>query len=80
MTDFPKSLRRIAANVIQTTTGTIKQGIVVIEDGIVVQTYPFSEEEAMTEWITGTIILRLDNEGKYRARSEEHTSELQSQR
>lgn len=67
MTDFPKSLRRIAANVIQTTTGTIKQGIVVIEDGIVVQTYPFSEEEAMTEWITGTIILRFDNEGKYRA-------------
>ena len=67
MTDSPKSLRRIAANVIQTTTGTIEQGIVVIEDGIVVQTYPFSEEEAMPEWITGTIILRLDNEGKYRA-------------
>lgn len=67
MTDFPKSLRRIAANVIQTTTGTIKQGIVVIEDGIVVQTYPFSEEEAMTEWITGTITIRLDNEGKCRA-------------
>ena len=67
MTDSPKSLRRIAANVIQTTTGTIEQGIVVIEDGIVVQTYPFSEEEAMTEWITGTINLRLDNEGKYRA-------------
>jgi hypothetical protein len=67
MTDSPKSLRRIAANVIKTTTGTIEQGIVVIEDGIVVQTYPFSEEEAMTEWITGTITLRLDNEGKYMA-------------
>lgn len=67
MTDSPKSLRRIAANVIQTTTGTIEQGIVVIENGMVVQTYPFSEEEAMTEWITGTINLRLDNEGKYRA-------------
>lgn len=51
MIDSPKSLRRIAANVIQTTTGTIEQGVVVIEDGIVVQTYPFSEEEAMTEWI-----------------------------
>lgn len=67
MTDSPKSLRRIATNVIKTTTGTIEQGIVVIEDGIVVQSYPFDEEEAMTEWITGTIILRLDNEGKYRA-------------
>ena len=67
MTDSPKSLRRIAANVIKTTTGTIEQGIVVIEDGIVVQTYPFSEEEAMTEWITRTITIRLDNEGKYRA-------------
>ena len=40
MTDSPKSLRRIAANVIKTTTGTIEQGVVVIEDGIVVQTYP----------------------------------------
>jgi hypothetical protein len=67
MTDSPKSLRRIAANVIKTTTDTIEQGVVVIEDGMVVQTYPFSEEEAMTEWITGTINLRLDNEGKYRA-------------
>ena len=36
MTDSPKSLRRIAANVIKTTTGTIEQGVVVIEDGIVV--------------------------------------------
>lgn len=67
MTDSPKSLRRIATNVIKTTTGTIEQGIVVIEDGIVAQSYPFDEEEAMTEWITGTIILRFDNEGKYRA-------------
>ena len=67
MTDSPKSLRRIAANVIKTTTDTIEQGVVVIEDGIVVQSYPFSEEEAMTEWTTGTIILRLDDEGKYRA-------------
>ena len=67
MTDSPKSLRRIATNGIKTTTGTIEQGIVVIEDGIVVQSYPFDEEEAMTEWITGTIILRFDNEGKYRA-------------
>lgn len=67
MTDSPNSLRRIATNVIKTTTGTIEQGIVVIEDGIVVQSYPFDEEEAMTEWITGTIILRFDNEGKYRA-------------
>ena len=72
MTDSPKSLRRIAANVIKTTTGTIEQGIVVIEDGIVVQTYPFSEEEAMTEWITGTITIRLDDEGKYRADKGDH--------
>ena len=58
MTDSPKSLRRIAANVIKTTTGTIEQGVVVLKTGIVVQTYPFSEEEAMTEWITGTITIR----------------------
>ncbi len=67
MTDRKKLIRRIGANIIETEMGVIKQGIVVIEDGIVLETYPFTEEEPMTEWTTGTITIRLDNDGKPRA-------------
>ena len=67
MTDRKKSIRRIGTNIIETATGTIEQGIVVIEDGIVLDTYPFTEEEPMTEWTTGTITIRPDNDGKLRA-------------
>lgn len=67
MTDRKKSIRRIGANIIETAAGRIEQGIVVIEDGIVLETYPFTEEEPMTEWTTGTITIRLDNDGKSRA-------------
>lgn len=67
MTDSKKSIRRIGTNIIETAAGRIEQGIVVIEDGIVLKTYPFTEEEPMTEWTTGTITIRLDNDGKSRA-------------
>ena len=67
MTDRKKSIRRIGANIIETATGTIEQGIVVIEDGIVLDTYPFTEEEPMTEWTTGTITIRPENDSKLRA-------------
>ena len=67
MTDRKKSIRRIGANTIETSMGVIEQGIVVIEDGIVFKSYPFTEEEPMTEWTTGTITIRLDNDGKPRA-------------
>ena len=67
MTDSKKSRIRIGTNIIETAAGRIEQGIVVIEDGIVLETYPFTEEEPMTEWTTGTITIRLDNDGKSRA-------------
>ena len=67
MTDSKKSIRRIGTNIIETAAGRIEQGIIVIEDGIVLETYPFTEEEPMTEWTTGTITIRLDNDGKSRA-------------
>ena len=67
MTNRKISIRRIGANIIETATETIEQGIVVIEDGIVLDTYPFTEEEPMTEWTTGTITIRPDNDGKARA-------------
>lgn len=67
MTDRNKSIRRIGTNIIETATETIEQGIVVIEDGIVLDTYPFTEEEPMTEWTTGTITIQPDNDGKLRA-------------
>ena len=64
MTDRKKSIRRIGANIIETSMGVIEQGIVVIEDGIVLKFYPFTEEEPMTEWTTGTITIRLDSDGR----------------
>ena len=67
MNDKKKSIRRIGANIIETSEGTIEQGIVVIEDGIVLKACPFTEEEPMTEWTVGTITLRPDNDGKLRA-------------
>ena len=67
MTDRKKLIRRIGTNIIETATGRIEQGIVVIEDGIVLDTYPFTEEEPMTEWTKGTITIRPDNDGKPRA-------------
>lgn len=67
MTNRKKLIRRIGANIIETEMGVIEQGIVVIEDGIVLKSYPFTEEEPMTEWTIGTITIRLDNDGKPRA-------------
>ncbi len=40
MSDKKKSIRRIGANIIETFGGTIEQGIVIIEDGIVLKVYP----------------------------------------
>lgn len=60
-------IRRIGANIIETPERIIEQGIVVIEDGIVLDTYPFTDEEPMTEWTIGTISIRLDDNDKPRA-------------
>ena len=67
MSDKKKSIRRIGANIIETSGGTIEQGIVIIENGIVLKVYPFTEEEPMTEWTIGTITIRPDNDGNPRA-------------
>ena len=53
-------MRRIAANFIHTPNETIEQAIVVIEAGVVTEIYPFTHEEAMTEWMSGTIDVRKD--------------------
>lgn len=60
-------IRRIAANFIETVDGTIEQGIVVLQNRIVLDVYSFSMEEAMTEWCTGTIIIRPDFDGQLKA-------------
>lgn len=60
-------MRRIAANFIHTPNETIEQAIVVIEAGVVTEIYPFTHEEAMTEWMSGTIDVRKDSEGILRA-------------
>lgn len=60
-------MRRIAANFIHTTNETIEQAIIVIEAGIVTEIYPFTHEEAMTEWMSGAIEVRKDSDGTLRA-------------
>ncbi len=67
MSDRNQSIRRIAANIIETPTETIEQGIIVIQDGFVLKAYTFTEEEPMTEWTTGVLTIRPDNDGKLRA-------------
>lgn len=61
------TLRRIGAHIIELPEGLIEQGIVVIESGIVKMTFPFTEEQPMTEWVSGTITIRIDDKGKARA-------------
>lgn len=61
------TLRRIGAHIIELPEGLIEQGIVVIESGIVKMTSPFTEEQPMTEWVSGTITVRIDDKGKARA-------------
>ncbi|MGP1525443.1 hypothetical protein [Prevotella multiformis] len=68
MTEKKKTtIRRIGAHAIELPEGLIEQGIAVIEDGIVKMTFPFTAEQPMTEWLSGTITVRLDDEGKPRA-------------
>ncbi len=61
------TLRRIGAHIIELPERLIEQGIVVIESGIVKMTFPFTEEQPMTEWVSGTITVRIDDKGKARA-------------
>lgn len=61
------TIRRIAAPLVRSPKGNLEQAIVVLTDGVVSKVYPFTAEEASTEWYSGVITLREDSEGRLTA-------------
>lgn len=59
--------RRIAANRVIIDGRQLIQYVVEIENGIVTNYYPLTEEQPFTEWLGGTILLTKDANGKIRA-------------
>lgn len=59
--------RRIAAHRIVNEQHTIELGLVELTDGWVSDCYPLVEELAHTEWMSGTIYIRKNSNGKYYA-------------
>lgn len=63
-------MRKIAAHRLETPTGVVHLGVVVIRDGIVEDYSPFSGELPFTEWLGGTIVIQPDADGRLRAYQE----------
>jgi len=60
--------RKYAAHIITLPDGiTLHNAIVVVEDGMVIDRYTFSEERAHTLWLGGTIVVRKSEDGLLRA-------------
>lgn len=60
--------RRCGAHEVITASGVqLRQAVVEIEDGRVVNYYEFQDELPMTEWLGGRIEVRQDEEGILRA-------------
>ncbi len=55
-----KQIKRLAAHEVHINGKTLRQAIVELIGGRVVDCYPFSEEQPMTEWLGGTIEIRGD--------------------
>lgn len=51
---------KFAANRIITGDGVIMNGIVELNDGVVVACYAFDEEQPFTQWLGGTIELKCE--------------------
>lgn len=54
----------IAANKILTGHSVVEPGVVIIDNGLVVAVEPLTEERQSTLWMTGTIELKPDAEGR----------------
>ncbi|GAB6981749.1 hypothetical protein JCM15908A_01240 [Prevotella dentasini JCM 15908] len=52
-------MRKVAAHRVIASDRNIEMGIVELEGGVVVGYYPFTAEQAMTEWLGGTIEIRM---------------------
>lgn len=59
--------RRIAANRVIIDDRQLIQYVVEIENGIVTNYYPLTEEQPFTEWLGGIILLTKDANGIIRA-------------
>lgn len=59
--------RRIAANRVIIDDRQLIQYVVEIENGIVTNYYPLTEEQPFTEWLGGNILLTKDANGIIRA-------------
>lgn len=59
--------RRIAANRVIIDDRQLVQYVVEIENGIVTNYYPLTEEQPFTEWLGGIILLTKDANGIVRA-------------
>lgn len=59
--------RRIAANRVIIDDRQLIQYVVEIENGIVTNYYPLTEEQPFTEWLGGTILLTKDANSIIRA-------------
>lgn len=59
--------RRIAANRVIIDDRQLVQYVVEIENGIVTNYYPLTEEQPFTEWLGGIILLTKDANGIIRA-------------
>ena len=57
------TIRRIAAHKVVVDGETLRQHVVVISEGRVVDCFPLTEELPMTEWLSGTIDVLDDAEG-----------------
>ena len=55
-----KQIRKVAAHEVLVKGRVLHQAIVELIGGRVVDCYPFSEEQPMTEWLGGTIEIRGD--------------------
>lgn len=60
-------MRKIAAHRLETPSGVIHLGVVVIRGGIVEGYFSFSGEIPFTEWLGGTIVIQPDADGRLRA-------------
>ena len=55
-----KQIRKVAAHEVHINGKTLRQAVVEIVGGRVVDCYTFTEELPMTEWLGGTIEIRGD--------------------
>ena len=62
-------MRKVAVHslMVEPTGQSMEMVVIEMRDGIVTDYYPFTNEQAQTEWIGGTVILRKNEQGQLQA-------------